>query len=567
MPIRRSRGGGRPLPSVAVIDVRLLRTDLDGVKKNLARAAASTSARSTRPPRSTPGSASSRANATTPGGRSTSCRSRWAGCAATARSTRPRPSSAESRALGDTRAAARRRGQRRRRASCATCSCAFPTSLSDEAPDGASEADNPVVRVVGYDAGAYGEHQRVPHWEIGTQLGILDNERAVKISGAMFTMQRGLGATLVRALCQLALDRNADAFEEIRPPIARHDGHPHGDRPAAQVRRRRLRHRARRPVVHPDRRGAADLDRQRRDASTRRDLPVRIMADTPCYRREAGSAGRDTRGLLRVHEFDKVEVLAYATAEQAPALLVELLEPGRGARSPRSASPTGWSTSAPATSARAITAASTSRSTRRAATSGSRSARCRGSATTRPAGPTCATGPGAEGHRARPHAQRLGPRHAPGVGRHRRDQPPAGRLDRPPRGALAVPARPQGDPGAMTEERVAAILKVRDMEASLAWYGQVGFKVRGRFPDDEPTWAEVGRDGSGAAPPRRRDALGRRAALHRLLLRPPGERRRGAGGHERQGRAGVGPGGARVGSARLGYVDPDGYIFTFTESL
>ncbi len=55
-------------------------------------------------------------------------------------------------------------------------------------------------------------------------------------------------------------------------------------------------------------------------------LPVRMMAATPCFRREAGSAGRDTRGLLRVHEFDKVEVLAYTTAEQAPALLVELLE-------------------------------------------------------------------------------------------------------------------------------------------------------------------------------------------------------------------------------------------------
>ncbi len=58
----------------------------------------------------------------------------------------------------------------------------------------------------------------MPHWETGAALGILDNERAVKISGAMFTMLRGQGATLSRALCQLALDRNADAFEEVRPP-------------------------------------------------------------------------------------------------------------------------------------------------------------------------------------------------------------------------------------------------------------------------------------------------------------------------------------------------------------
>ena len=58
----------------------------------------------------------------------------------------------------------------------------------------------------------------MPHWETATALGILDNERAIKISGSMFAMTRGLGATLGRALCQLALDRNADAFEEIRPP-------------------------------------------------------------------------------------------------------------------------------------------------------------------------------------------------------------------------------------------------------------------------------------------------------------------------------------------------------------
>ena len=71
------------------------------------------------------------------------------------------------------------------------------------------------------------------------------------------------------------------------------------------------------------------------------ELPVRLMAYTPCYRREAGSAGRDTRGLLRAHEFDKVEILAVATPEQAPALLDEMLGPGRGARSPRSACRTG----------------------------------------------------------------------------------------------------------------------------------------------------------------------------------------------------------------------------------
>ena len=86
-------------------------------------------------------------------------------------------------------------------------------------PDGAGEADNPVVKgPVGMPADVRRRTSACRTGRPATALGILDNERATKISGAMFTMQRGLGATLARALCQFALDRNADAFEEIRPP-------------------------------------------------------------------------------------------------------------------------------------------------------------------------------------------------------------------------------------------------------------------------------------------------------------------------------------------------------------
>jgi seryl-tRNA synthetase len=140
----------------------------------------------------------------------------------------------------------------------------------------------------------------------------------------MFAMFRGQGATLQRALCQLALDRNADAFEEIRPPTLVTsetltatgqlpkfaDDAYHVERddlwcvPTAEV-----------PLTSIGRDEILD------EAS----LPQRFMAYTPCYRREAGSAGRDTRGLLRVHEFDKVEILAYATEAQAPAMLDELV--------------------------------------------------------------------------------------------------------------------------------------------------------------------------------------------------------------------------------------------------
>jgi len=200
----------------------------------------------------------------------------------------------------------------------------IPNLISDEVPEGESEADNPVVRVGGRPL-EWAEHQRVPHWEIGPALGILDNERAVKISGAMFTMLRGLGATVSRALCQLALDRNADAYEEIRPPslvttatLTATGQLPKFADDAYAVERDDLWAIPTAEVPLTSIAGGEILEE--------RALPLRLMAHTPCYRREAGSAGRDTRGLLRTHEFDKVEILAYATPEQGRAMLDEIVD-------------------------------------------------------------------------------------------------------------------------------------------------------------------------------------------------------------------------------------------------
>jgi seryl-tRNA synthetase len=186
-----------------------------------------------------------------------------------------------------------------------------PNTPSPDAPDGAGEADNVVLRVEGYDPQRYGDHQRVPHWDIGTELGILDGERAAKISGAMFTMYRGWGARLLRAMVQLSLDRNADAYEEIRPPtLVRTDtmvstGHlPKFADEAYHVERDDL-------WAIPT--AEVPLTSLHRDeVLAEADLPLRFAAYTSCFRREAGSAGRDTRGLLRSHEFDKVELLALA---------------------------------------------------------------------------------------------------------------------------------------------------------------------------------------------------------------------------------------------------------------
>lgn len=196
----------------------------------------------------------------------------------------------------------------------------IPNTPHPEAPAGASDADNPVVRVVGFDPDVYGEHQRIPHWELGPRYGILDNERAVKISGAMFTMQRKGGATLARALLQYALDRNADEFEEVRPPslVTSDTLTATGQLPkfaddAYWVERDDL-------WCIPT--AEVPLTSIHRDEIIETDaLPLRFMAATSCYRREAGSAGRDTRGMLRTHEFDKVEIFQYATPEQAPAEL------------------------------------------------------------------------------------------------------------------------------------------------------------------------------------------------------------------------------------------------------
>ena len=196
---------------------------------------------------------------------------------------------------------------------------------SPEAPEGLTEDDNVEVRNSGYDPDAFGDHQKVPHWEIGEQLQILDVDRAVRLSGSMFVMYRGDGARLLRALIAYGLDRNRDAFEEVRPPtLVKTDtmigtGHLpkfaiqayHIERddlwaiPTAEV-----------PLTSMFAGEVLDED----------ELPIRLMAHTSCYRREAGAAGRDTRGLLRVHEFDKVEMYAFCTPEQGHEMHMEILD-------------------------------------------------------------------------------------------------------------------------------------------------------------------------------------------------------------------------------------------------
>ncbi|HEY4441581.1 MAG TPA: serine--tRNA ligase [Candidatus Elarobacter sp.] len=186
-----------------------------------------------------------------------------------------------------------------------------PNLLDPSVPDGTTEADNALVR-------SWGEPRAFdfapkPHWELGEALGILDFERAVKLSGTRFSVLRGAGARLSRALAQFFLDRAArNGYTEIAPPVlvsratmwstgqltkfsdqmyaVEGDGEDETLYliPTAEV-----------PLtaLHRDELLAGDL------------LPIRYTAWTPCFRKEAGAAGRDTRGLIRQHQFEKVELV------------------------------------------------------------------------------------------------------------------------------------------------------------------------------------------------------------------------------------------------------------------
>tara|TARA_Y100000294_G_scaffold102320_1_gene95063 strand:- start:1415 stop:2704 length:1290 start_codon:yes stop_codon:yes gene_type:complete len=200
-----------------------------------------------------------------------------------------------------------------------------PNTPAPDCPDGLTPEENPVIRQVGADLDSFPEHQRVPHWDIGEELGILDAATGTKLSGAMFVMYSGLGATLCRALCQYGLDRNADAYREMRPPtLVRTEtmvstGHlPRFEDDAYHLERDDL-------WAIPT--AEVPLTSLFRDEVVDEvDLPLKFMAHTSCFRREAGSAGRDTRGLLRIHEFDKVELLAYATEEQSHKVHMDILD-------------------------------------------------------------------------------------------------------------------------------------------------------------------------------------------------------------------------------------------------
>ena len=189
----------------------------------------------------------------------------------------------------------------------------LPNITRDDVPEGGEDA-NSVVRAWGTPRAADASIQ--PHWEIGKKLGLLDLERGAKIAGSGFIVYRNGGARLVRALMNFMLDlhTNEHAYEECWVPLLANRASMTGTTqlpkfaedmydvngedlfliPTAEV-----------PLTNLYRDEILDAA----------DLPKAFTGYSACFRKEAGSAGKDTRGLLRVHEFDKVELVKYSVPE------------------------------------------------------------------------------------------------------------------------------------------------------------------------------------------------------------------------------------------------------------
>jgi seryl-tRNA synthetase len=188
--------------------------------------------------------------------------------------------------------------------------------------------EQPVIGEVGADAPAGGETwTRRPHWELGDALGIIDNVRGAKVTGSGFPVYKGSGSALQRALINWFLDVHTreNGMTEVWPPAlvnadsARGTGQiPDKEDQMYVVTRDDL------YLVPTAEVPVSNLHRD--EIFEASELPIRYAAYTPCFRREAGAAGKDTRGILRVHQFDKVEMVLFERPEESAAALEWMTE-------------------------------------------------------------------------------------------------------------------------------------------------------------------------------------------------------------------------------------------------
>jgi seryl-tRNA synthetase len=182
-----------------------------------------------------------------------------------------------------------------------------PNLLDDSVPDGNDEGANVLVRswgeprALGFDA--------KPHWEVGEALGILDFERAAKLSGSRFAVLRGKGARLSRAVAAYFLDRAADrGYVEVAPPLMVTRQTMWSTGQLTKFSDAMFQDQDADLFLIPT--AEVPLTALHGDEILRGDqLPRKYAAHTPCFRKEAGAAGKDTRGLIRQHQFEKVELV------------------------------------------------------------------------------------------------------------------------------------------------------------------------------------------------------------------------------------------------------------------
>ncbi|MEB3252947.1 MAG: serine--tRNA ligase [Cyanobacteriota bacterium] len=201
----------------------------------------------------------------------------------------------------------------------------LPNLPSDSTPVGASEADNVEVRRWGE---AYLPQQPVkPHWEIGETLGLLDFKRATeKIAQSRFVVLLGAGAALERALISFMLDRHTRAgYQEILPPYLINSAALTASGQLPKFAEESFRCGNDDLWLTPT--AEVPLTNFHRDEILEADqLPRRYCAYTPCFRREAGSYGKDTRGLIRLHQFNKVEMYQFTHPDASFAALEGLVQ-------------------------------------------------------------------------------------------------------------------------------------------------------------------------------------------------------------------------------------------------
>ena len=191
----------------------------------------------------------------------------------------------------------------------------IPNTPYDGIPDGLTSEDNIEIRKFGEPTKF--EYEPKAHWDIGVDLNILDFETAGKVTGARFTFYRGLGARLERALINFMLDTHIDnGYTEVFPPF--------------MVHRRSMMGTGQLPKFEEDAFKVQNTDyflvptaevpvtnMYREQILSGSQLPIKHTAYTACFRAEAGSAGRDTRGLIRQHQFNKVEMVKFANPENS----------------------------------------------------------------------------------------------------------------------------------------------------------------------------------------------------------------------------------------------------------